>query len=629
MNADRAAHVVAVLAAHGRSVDIEVVKRELDGLAGLSDEDAVTTLLACYGITDNRPSRLFARDYSAWTVVIGIITQTRAAFAFALITGTLAIVPALAVPFAMRFFVDRYLVAGKEAVGPYLVVGLIGAALITAALMGLQLTVLHRSYLRMSSVGQTAFAWHVLRMRPDHLAARPAGDIIARMNARQRMAVQGGMLFPLAAVNAINAMAFALAIAALDLTMFAATLLVAVITALASLRVLARRSEVQKQTDDAQSRLSATVEQTVTAIESVKAAAWEQAAFEKWSARRARMAITLSNLGIANQWLVFIPSVGLAVGLGAVLAIGTWQVIQGDLSLGTLVAAQSFVAMLLESVGLLIYLGALIQGAASAGRQSDDVLAAVLDPEALDPLTPESVDGLRGDVTLRAVTFGHTRERPPLIKDLELHVPAGHRVALVGPSGSGKTTIARLLTGELRPWAGTIEFDGIPRLRIPRTVKASEIAYVPQEPTLFAGTIHDNLTLWNPDIPDEDVRRAAKDACIDQAILSRPGGYFAQIRGDGGFSGGERQRLAIARALAGNPSVLILDEATSALDPVVEFDVEQNLRARRCTCLVVAHRLSTVRDADEILVMEAGRIVQRGHFDDLAREGLFAELIHG
>ncbi len=630
MSNQPAQQVADTLAAHGRTVDLTTIRAELDGLDGLAPDDAVTTLLACYGIdAHNHPSRTFVKDYSGKSVIVGVIREVLPAFIYVLVAGVLVLVPTLTVPFAMKFFVDRYIVAGKYEVGPYVALGLFGAALLTAALVILQYETLRRSYMRMSAMGQTAFAWHILRMRTDELAQRSPGEVIARMNARQRMAVQGGLMFPLATVNVINAVAYAAAIATLDLAMFAASLTVAVLTCLASLRVLAKRSHKQKQTDESMSELTGTVAQTVSAMESVKAAAWEQAAFQKWSADRAQMANTQSNLAVANQWLVFIPAMGLALGLGTVLAIGTWQVIQGALSLGTLVAAQALVAMLLESVGLLIYVGALLQATASAGQQSDSVLGSVLDPEALDPLSPAHVTGLRGDVRLRTVTFGYDRGQPPLIENLDLHVPAGHRVALVGPSGSGKTTIARLITAELRPWTGTVEFDDIPRLRLPRQVKAAGISYVPQEPTLFAGTIHDNLTLWNPQILDAAVRRAARDACIEAVILGRPGGYYAQVTGDGGFSGGERQRLAIARALAGDPQVLILDEATSALDPVVEQEVEQNLRRRKCTCLVVAHRLSTVRDADEILVVDAGRVVQRGRFDELVHEGLFGELVHG
>lgn len=622
--------VVGVLAAHGRHVSPETIRHELDGLGGLSDQDATTTLLACYGISpDGTPNRTFAPDAVGNAGLRRVVRSSRAAFAFTTVTATLMIIPMLVVPFGMRFFVDRYLVAGKQTIGPFMILGLVWAAVVVTALVALQFAVLRRSYLRMSAVGQTGFAWHVLRMRVDDLGAQQPGQIIARMNAEQRLAFSGGTLLPVKVVDVVSVIAFAAALAALDLPMFAATLLTGMLVVLASLVVLRSRAGVQVHNDDAMSALSGSVSQLLGAMESVKAAAWEQFAFARLFSLRSRMAATFSTMAVANQWLVFIPGVGLALGLGSVLAIGTWQVIQGTLSLGTLVAAQSFVAMFLESLGGLVYVGSLTQSLSSAASQSNAVLQTPLDPEALEPVTAEPVTALAGDVRLQSVSFGYDRDAPALIDALDVHIPAGRRVALVGTSGSGKTTIARLVTGELRPWSGHVEFDGIPRLQIPRRVKAQHVAYVPQQAVLFAGTIRDNLTLWNDAVEDEDVRRAAQDACIEATILARPGGYFAQITGDGGFSGGERQRLAIARALVSNPKVLILDEATSALDPVVEVEVEHNLRRRGCTCLVVAHRLSTVRDADEILVIRAGRVVQRGRFDDIKHEGLFAELIHG
>ncbi len=625
-----AAGLVETLAAHGRQVDVDTIRDELAGLQGLSEEDAEATLLRCYGLTPaGRPDHDFTPDSNGRVVLGQILRQAKPAVLYSVIAASLATIPAILVPLGMRFFVDRYLTAGKQAVGPYVALGMFAAAALTTVLVILQYSVLQRSYIRLSAVGQSGFAWHVLRMRVDDLAAQSPGQIIARMNAAQRLALHGGMLLPLKAVSLVSTVVYFVALAALSLTMFAATAVVVVGIVTASLLVLRSRAQVQRRNDEATSVLTGSLSQTVQAMESVKAAAWEQFAFSRGAVLRTRMAAALSQMSLANQWLVFIPAVGLAVGLGLVLAIGTWQVINGTLSLGTLVSSQAFVAMLLESVGVLVYAGVLTQAMSSAADQRDQVLAQTLDPEALDPLHPAPVTDLVGNVRLCAVSFGYDRSQPALVEDLVLDIPAGQRVALVGPSGSGKTTIARLVTGELRPWSGHVEFDGVPRLRLPRRVRSQGIAYVPQHPVLFNGTIRDNLTLWDEDIDDDAVRAAAKDACIEQTILGRPGGYYAMVGTDGGFSGGERQRLAIARALVTDPRVLILDEATSALDPVVEFDVERNLRQRGCTCLVVAHRLSTVRDADEILVIDAGRVVQRGRFENLVHEGPFAELLHG
>jgi len=237
---------------------------------------------------------------------------------------------------------------------------------------------------------------------------------------------------------------------------------------------------------------------------------------------------------------------------------------------------------------------------------------------------------LTGAVSLHDIDFGYDTTAEPLFHGLSIDVGARRRVALVGPSGSGKTTIAKLIIGELRPWSGYVALDGVPRLEVPRGMRTRDIAYVPQASVLFPGTIRDNLTLWDDSISDAALERAARDACIETTILGRPGAFFHELTSsDGGFSGGELQRLAIARALTGDPRIIVLDEATSALDPVIEAEVEANLRARGVTAIVVAHRLSTIRDADDILVVDAGRVVQRGTFSDLARGGLFAELIHG
>ena len=232
---------------------------------------------------------------------------------------------------------------------------------------------------------------------------------------------------------------------------------------------------------------------------------------------------------------------------------------------------------------------------------------------------------------MRGLTFGFDPAGSALINGLDLDVAPGRRLALVGPSGSGKSTVARLLTGQLEPWEGSIRFDHVPRALLPRAVLAASVAYVAQEVTLLEGSVADNITMFDPSISIDQVVRAAADAGLLDEIAARPGGLASRIDAGGrNLSGGQRQRLAIARALATEPAVLVLDEATSALDPLVEATVEANLRRRGCTCVVVAHRLSTVRDADEIVVLDAGRVVERGTHDELiAALGLYRELVGG
>jgi ABC-type bacteriocin/lantibiotic exporter with double-glycine peptidase domain len=315
-----------------------------------------------------------------------------------------------------------------------------------------------------------------------------------------------------------------------------------------------------------------------------------------------------------------------------VLAVGALRVMDGHYSVGTLVAFQSLMTSFVQPVERLAQAGASLQHLRGDIERLDDVLEQERD-KAVPDVVEEKADHvplrLTGELELRGVTFGYLPFSPPLVSDLELRIAPGQRVALVGGTGSGKSTIARLVSGLYRPWSGQILFDGVEREVWPRSALIASVAMVDQDIALFEGTVRDNITLWDDTIPEAEVVQAAKDACIHQDITKLQGGYDARVTEGGfNFSGGQRQRLEIARALVRQPALVVLDEATSTLDPETEQQVDENLRRRGCSCLIVAHRLSTIRDSDEIIVLDRGRVVQRGsHEELLAKGGTYRDLI--
>ncbi len=574
-----------------------------------------------------------ARATGDAAVLRGLIAAGPSAFVFSGLAGAIGLVPGLAIPLLIRVFLDEYLVgAGTEWAVP-LTIGLATAAFAAVFLNWLQYRVLSRFAVRLSAAGATAFAWHALRIPVPAVDAMGVGDITARGAATQRLAFQAGLLMPLALISVLTVAVFGAALLLLDLRLGLTALAVVVASLVVSALMLRGRSALQQEADGRRVAQSALTAEIVAGIETVKASAGEQWLFDRWARARDDTGRAVAALGAGSQRLGTIGSLTPTLGLGAVLAVGSALVLAGQLSLGTLVASQGILLQVLVRTGQLVWLGVLLKSVTSTERQASVIRGIALDPEVLNvAVRPRAVTPVHGpaSIELRGVVFGYDRDVPPLLDGINLLVPAGARVAVVGSSGSGKSTLVRLIIGELQPWAGVVAIDGVPRLEVARDDRASALAYVPQSPVLLPGTIRDNITLFDQTVPRSAVMAAVRDARIETAIDARPRGLDEEIAtATGGFSGGELQRIAIARALCGSPRLLVLDEATSALDPIVEEEIERSLRARACTMLVVAHRISTIRDADLIVVLDAGRIVQCGLYEELRTVGRFAELVHG
>lgn len=615
---------------------------------GLGEFDRSFTGLALQFV----PGPQFQRGGERPSVVRALrrrLSGTRSAFVFVVLAGLALIGPGLLVPTLGRVFVDEVLVGGAVLWGPAILLSLALTAALRAVLSGLQKRYLGRLETRLALSSTSQFLWHVLRLPMEFFTQRYAGDLSRRVLLNDVVArLLAGQL----ATNLLGLVA--LAFYATLMILYDALLgwlcvAVAALNLLLLYRVTRLRADQSLALQGDSGRLHATAIGGLQTIETLKATGGEAEFFERFAGVQARVMNGQQRMGVTGVLLGAVPPLLSAFSAAAVLGVGALRVLEGQLSLGLLVAFQSLMASFFQPVNELVRLASSIQEAHGHLSRLEDVLryepapafvappAAVRKPPSEEravvaPVAPRVAVGrrrLRGEVELRGVTFGYSRLEAPLIVDFDLLLPPGSRVALVGGSGSGKSTLARLVSGLYRPWQGEVLFDGRPHQAWPRDVLVQSLAVVDQDVFLFHGTVRENLTLWDASVPEAALIEAARDACLHDEITARAGAYDSLVEEGGlNFSGGQRQRLELARALVSRPSMLVLDEATSALDVRTEARLDAALRRRGCTCLIVAHRLSTIRDCDEIVVLDRGRVVERGtHARLLAADGLYANLV--
>ena len=558
-----------------------------------------------------------------WGAVAGVAA---CGFLLALLT--------LVIPVSLSVFVDDVLESQASWRG--IVAAVLGGGVLVYMLTYLKHRFLKRLAIRISVAGYDRGLSRLLRLPVEFFEHRLAGDLTDRVSSIDRIARNLTDQFLLRIVEMAMSAVLLAAMLVLDFRLALIVVSLAllhgvvahVVNGFRVVRIQAMRRE--------QGLLIGYGMQMLSNADSLRFTGSDDRFFSRWAGQQARELQTRqrdAELGAVNSAL---PVLIAGLRGAAILGVGGTMVLAGDLTLGTLAGFYIMAELFLTPFGRFMEFADKRQVLESDLQRLDDIYKTEEAPSFTrrnpDAETIPTFKGrlqLAGRLELRGVTFGFAKGRPPLIKDFSLTINPGQRVAVVGPSGSGKSTLTRLVAGLYQPWSGEILFDGHPREEIPEEVLRQSISMVDQEVVLFSASVRDNITLWNAAVPDGTIFAAARDAQIHDEILLRPHGYETLVEEAGAnFSGGQRQRLEIARALVGNPTMLLLDEATSALDAATEEFVDEALRRRGATCLIVAHRLSTVRDCDEIVVLDRGVEVQRGTHDQLMadRDGTYYKL---
>lgn len=562
----------------------------------------------------------------------------RGALVYLMICGAIGIFPGIAAAAYTRIIVDEVIVGTNPGWLRPILLFMAATLLFQLAGQALNGLFVRRMQMSMAARLQARYVRHMLKLPYHFFAQRYVGEVVARTGINDALVGLIASKLTSAIIGVFTMVAFGFVLLTYNVPLTLVGLAMTLVNFLFLRLVADRRMEANLAIAKEHGKLQGATFAGIRSIEMIKANGMENGFFERWAGHFANTNIARQQLQVDNQVFSVLPTVtNTFVGLFT-MVLGALYVLEGDMSYGELMAFNALMALFLAPISQMLALSVEVQQIRGNLARLDDVL----DFETTDArrerararLPAEAREAapttrLSGRVEARGLTFGYQPLEPPMIKGVSFLIEPGRQLALVGGSGSGKSTVAKMVAGLLEPLEGDVLFDGRPRAAIDADVLASSVAFVDQDIHIFAGTVRSNLTLWDESIPEEWMRDALSDAGLLEDVQALPGGIDAAVaEGGANFSGGQRQRIELARALTRRPSFLVLDEATSALDVVTESHVIESLRRRRCAALVVAHRLSTVRAADRIMVMERGKVVEEGDHESLwAAEGTYHHLV--
>lgn len=566
--------------------------------------------------------------------LISRVKNSKLSITYIILASLFLVIPGLVIPSFTKIFIDKYLVNGiSEFIMP-LLLAMGGILLINSILVYLQQYYLLRLETKLALTTSSKFLWHVFHLPIAFFTQRYSSEVGNRVSLNDKVARLLSGDLANTALNVIVVIFYALLMFSYDVVLTVIGIAMAALNIVALQFISKARKDANRNFMNENGKLLGTTTSGISMIETLKASGRENDFFTTWTGYLAKVMNSQQELGWLTTRLNVIPQLLMSLITATILGVGAMRVMDGQMTLGMLVAFLYLMNNFMGPVNQLVRVGSLLQETEGDMGKIDDVLNYEIASEfqgkdSKNNIAEENLQKLTGYFEMKNITFGYNTTMPALIEDFSLSLKPGSRVALVGGSGSGKSTIARLASGLYNPWKGEVRFDNKLRKDIPRHIITESVAVIDQEVLMFKGSIQENIGFWDAKIPKKHIIQSAKDAAIHDVVSARTNAYDSEVlEGGANFSGGQRQRLEIARALALNPTILIMDEATSALDPKSEKIVMDNIKKRGCTCLIVAHRLSTIMDCDEIIVMEFGKIVERGtHQELMSKDSTYAQLI--